>query len=146
MRWLDAQPARSVLYVAFGSEAPLTPELVREVALGLELAGVRFLWALRGAAGGGGAGLLPAGFERRVAGLGVVRVGWVPQVRVLAHAAAGAFLTHAGWSSLVEGLLLGHPFVMLPLFGDQGLTAQLMAERGVGLEVPRRDDGDGDGC
>ncbi|KAG2641414.1 hypothetical protein PVAP13_2KG076349, partial [Panicum virgatum] len=142
MRWLDAQPARSVLYVAFGSEAPLTPELVREVALGLELAGVRFLWALRGAAGGGGAGLLPAGFERRVAGRGVVRVGWAPQVLVLAHAAAGAFMTHAGWSSLVEGLLLGHPLVMLPLVGDQGLTARLMAARGVGLEVPR---GAGDG-
>ncbi|RLM85343.1 putative UDP-rhamnose:rhamnosyltransferase 1 [Panicum miliaceum] len=142
MRWLDAQPARSVLYVAFGSEAPLTPELVREVALGLELAGVRFLWALREAAGGGGAGLLPAGFERRVAGRGALRVGWAPQVRVLAHAAVGAFMTHAGWSSLVEGLLFSHPFVMLPLFGDQGLTARLMAARGVGLEVPR---GDGDG-
>ncbi|RLN35771.1 putative UDP-rhamnose:rhamnosyltransferase 1 [Panicum miliaceum] len=107
VRWLDAQPARSVLYVAFGSEAPLTHELVREVALGLELAGVRFLWALREAAAGGGAGLLPAGFERRVAGRGVVRVGWVPQVRVLAHSAVGAFMTHAGWSSLVEGLLFG---------------------------------------
>jgi hypothetical protein len=30
MRWLDAQPERSVLYAAFGSEAPLTPAHVRE--------------------------------------------------------------------------------------------------------------------
>jgi hypothetical protein len=36
IRWLDAQPAKSVLYVAFGSEAPLSPALVREVALGLD--------------------------------------------------------------------------------------------------------------
>jgi hypothetical protein len=66
MRWLDAQPARSVLYVAFGSEAPLTPAHVRALALGLELAGVRFLWALRKPVGGERP-QLPDGFEGRVA-------------------------------------------------------------------------------
>jgi hypothetical protein len=39
---------------------------------GLDLTGVRFLWALREA----GSKLLPDGFEARVAGRGVVRVGW----------------------------------------------------------------------
>ncbi|KAG2632365.1 putative UDP-rhamnose:rhamnosyltransferase 1 [Panicum virgatum] len=137
MRWLDAQPGRSVLYVAFGSEAPLAPEHVRALALGLELAGVRFLWALRRPLGEARPEL-PDGFEARAraAGRGVVRVGWVPQVRVLAHAAVGAFLTHAGWSSLVESFLFGHPLVMLPLFADQGITARQMAARRVGLEVP----------
>jgi UDP:flavonoid glycosyltransferase YjiC (YdhE family) len=62
-------------------------------------------------------------------------------VRVLAHAAVGGFFTHAGLSSLVESFLFGHPLVMLPLFADQGLTARLMAERRVGLEVPKDDDG-----
>ncbi|KAF7067016.1 hypothetical protein CFC21_072935 [Triticum aestivum] len=139
MRWLDEQPARSVLYVAFGSEAPLTPDNVRELAAGLELSGARFLWALREAS----APLLPGdGFQERVAGRGVVRAGWVPQVRVLAHGAVGAFLTHAGWSSLMESFLFGHPLVMLPLFADQGLTARVMAARAVGLEVPR-DERDG---
>uniref|UniRef100_A0A453LHJ6 Glycosyltransferase n=1 Tax=Aegilops tauschii subsp. strangulata TaxID=200361 RepID=A0A453LHJ6_AEGTS len=134
MRWLDEQPARSVLYVAFGSEAPLTPDNVRELAAGLELSGARFLWALRETS----APLLPDdGFQERVAGRGVVRAGWVPQVRVLAHGAVGAFLTHAGWSSLMESFLFGHPLAMLPLFADQGLTARVMAARGVGLEVPR---------
>ncbi|KAJ1288193.1 hypothetical protein BS78_02G071900 [Paspalum vaginatum] len=135
MRWLDAQPARSVLYVAFGSEAPVTPEHVHALALGLEQAGVRFVWVLRNPIGGDRP-RLPDGFERRVAGRGVVRVGWVPQVRVLAHASVGAFMTHAGWSSLMESFLFGHPLVMLPLFADQGLTARLMTERRVGLEVP----------
>ncbi|WVZ62325.1 hypothetical protein U9M48_012086 [Paspalum notatum var. saurae] len=138
MRWLDAQPARSVLYVAFGSEAPLTPDHIHALALGLERAGVRFVWVLRSPIGGERPSL-PDGFERRVAGRGVVRVGWVPQVRVLAHAAVGAFMTHAGWSSLMESFLFGHPLVMLPLFADQGLTARLMTERRVGLEVPWRD-------
>ncbi|KAL6845663.1 hypothetical protein ACP4OV_024486 [Aristida adscensionis] len=141
MRWLDAQSERSVLYVAFGSEAPLTPAHVREIALGLELAGVRFLWALRRPVAGGEPPRLPEGFEGRVAGRGVVRVGWVPQVRVLAHGAVGAFMTHAGLSSLVESFLFGHPLVMMTLFADQGLTARLMAERRVGLEVPRGERG-----
>lgn len=142
IRWLDEQPERSVIYVAFGSEAPLTPAHVREIALGLELAGVRFLWAMRKPSGhaAGQQQLLPDGFEDRVAGRGVVRAGWVPQVRVLAHGAVGAFLTHAGWSSLMESFLFGHPLVMLPLFADQGLTARAMAARAVGLEVPRDED------
>jgi UDP:flavonoid glycosyltransferase YjiC (YdhE family) len=65
----------------------------------------------------------------------------VPQVRVLAHAAVGAFMTHAGWNSLMESFLFGHRLVMLPLFADQGLTARLMTERRVGLEVPWDDRG-----
>ncbi|CAN6197523.1 unnamed protein product [Urochloa humidicola] len=136
MRWLDAQPAGSVLYVAFGSEAPLSRELVTEVAHGLELAGVRFLWALREDAAGG---MLPTRFASG-GGRGMVVGGWVAQVRVLAHAAVGGFLTHAGWSSLVESFLFGHPLVMLPLFGDQGITARVMAERRAGVEVPRREE------
>ncbi|KAL6595132.1 hypothetical protein ACP70R_048235 [Stipagrostis hirtigluma subsp. patula] len=140
MKWLDAQPKRSVIYVALGSEAPVTADHVRELALGLELSGVRFLWALRRPAGHDGA-LLPNGFEARVAGRGVVRTGWVPQVRVLAHGAVGAFLTHCGWGSTVESLLqFGRPLVMLPFVADQGLIAREMGARGVGVEVPRNDD------
>ncbi|CAL5079640.1 unnamed protein product [Urochloa decumbens] len=67
--------------------------------------------------------------------------GWVPQVRVLAHGAVGAFLTHCGWGSTAEGLFgFGHPLVMLPFVADQGLIARMMAERGVGVEVARREE------
>ncbi|RCV09998.1 hypothetical protein SETIT_2G076300v2 [Setaria italica] len=144
MRWLDAQPQRSVIYVALGSEAPASAGHVRELALGLELSGARFLWALRLPAGGHRSGdpLLPDGFERRVAGRGVVCTGWVPQARVLAHAAVGAFLTHCGWGSTAEGLFrCGLPLVMLPFVLDQGLNARAAAARGLGVEVER--DGDG---
>ncbi|CAL5066079.1 unnamed protein product [Urochloa decumbens] len=135
LRWLDEQPPRSVAYVALGSEAPVTAENVRELAIGLELSGERFLWALRPPA------VLPEGFEQRVAGRGVVWTGWVPQVRVLAHGAVGAFLTHCGWGSTAEGLFgFGHPLVMLPFVADQGLIARMMAERGVGVEVARREE------
>ncbi|PAN10033.1 hypothetical protein PAHAL_2G067400 [Panicum hallii] len=140
VRWLDEQPRGSVIYVALGSEAPVTADHVRELALGLELSSARFLWALRRPVGHSGE-LLPDGFDRRVAGRGVVRTGWVPQVRVLAHAAVGAFLTHCGWGSTVESIFrFGLPLVMLPFVADQGLIARAMAARGVGVEVPRNED------
>ncbi|XP_040381155.1 putative UDP-rhamnose:rhamnosyltransferase 1 [Oryza brachyantha] len=144
LRWLDAQLRDSVVYVALGSEVPLRVGLVHELALGLELAGTRFLWALRKPRGVDDAAVLPLGFEERARarGRGVVAMGWVPQVAILAHAAVGAFLTHCGRNSLVEGLLFGNPLVMLPIFGDQGPNARLMERRKVGVQV-RRDDEDG---
>ncbi|OEL38666.1 putative UDP-rhamnose:rhamnosyltransferase 1 [Dichanthelium oligosanthes] len=150
LHWLDEQPPGSVLYVALGSEAPVTVEGVHELAAGLELSEARFLWALRLPSGGGAASeatgapsppLLPDGFEARTRGRGAVCTGWVPQVMVLAHAAVGAFLTHCGWGSVTESLRFGHPLVMLPFITDQGLIARIMADRGVGVEVARRDDG-----
>lgn len=144
LRWLHDKPPKSVLYVALGSEAPLTRENIHELALGLELAGVRFLWALRKPVSTAGRNdydgeLLPAGFEERTLGRGVVCTGWVPQVKALAHAATGAFLTHCGWGSTVESFAFGHPLVMLPFIIDQPMIARAMAERGVGVAVARNE-------
>ncbi|CAN6316545.1 unnamed protein product, partial [Urochloa humidicola] len=145
VRWLDVQPPGSVLYVALGSEAPLPLEQVHELALGLELAGTRFLWALRKPAGAvpdadGGGELLPPGFQERTRGQGLVAMGWVPQVSILGHAAVGGFLTHCGQSSFVEGLFFGRPLVLLPIFGDQGSNARLLEGKKVGLQVARDED------
>jgi UDP:flavonoid glycosyltransferase YjiC (YdhE family) len=112
---------------------------VHELALGLELAGTRFLWALRKPSGVADADVLPPGFEERTRGRGVVVTGWVPQISVLAHDAVGAFLTHCGWNSTIEGLQYGHPLIMLPIFGDQGTNARLMEGRKVGVQVPRNE-------
>jgi UDP:flavonoid glycosyltransferase YjiC (YdhE family) len=141
VRWLDAQPPGSVVYVALGSEVPLPAALAHELALGLELAGARFLWELRKPGGvADDEDALPPGFRQRTRGRGLVVMGWAPQVRVLAHAAVGAFLTHCGWSSLVEGLLFGRPLVMLPIFGDQWPNARAMEGRKVGVQVARDED------
>ncbi|KAJ0982725.1 hypothetical protein J5N97_010980 [Dioscorea zingiberensis] len=79
--WLDGQRERSVVYVAFGSEATLSVELLHELALGLELSNLPFLWVLRKPLGlGDGVEVLPLGFEERVRGRGVVVNGWVPPV------------------------------------------------------------------
>ncbi|CAD6214158.1 unnamed protein product [Miscanthus lutarioriparius] len=139
MQWLDAQPAKSVVYAALGTEAPLRVELLRELAHGLELAGTRFLWALRTPAGVQEDSIIPDGFVERTGDRGLVTTRWVPQVRVLAHGAVGAFLTHCGWGSIVEGLQFGHPLIMLPIFGDQSPNARLMEEWKVGLQVTRNE-------
>uniref|UniRef100_A0A0E0LI96 UDP-glycosyltransferases domain-containing protein n=1 Tax=Oryza punctata TaxID=4537 RepID=A0A0E0LI96_ORYPU len=131
------RPDWVVVDFAHGWLPPIADE--HQLALGLELAGARFLWALRNAGE-----RLPEGYEARVAGRGVVETGWVPQVRVLAHAAVGAFLTHCGWGSTVECLRFGGlPMVMLPFITDQGLIARAMADRGLGVEVARDDGDDG---
>ncbi|KAF0910142.1 hypothetical protein E2562_001359 [Oryza meyeriana var. granulata] len=139
MRWLDAQPAKSVVYVALGSEAPMSADLLRELAHGLDLAGTGFLWALRKPGGVDGEGVLPYGFVDRTGGRGLVTTRWVPQVSILAHAAVCAFLTHCGWGSVIEGLQFGHPLIMLPIIGDQGPNTRNLEGRKVGVAVPRND-------
>ncbi|CAM0913008.1 unnamed protein product [Alopecurus aequalis] len=146
VRWLDAQPSKSVVYVALGSEVPLSVEQVHELALGLELAETRFLWVLRKPSGvtvldddDDGSDMLPPGFQKRMHALALVTTGWVPQMSILAHASVGGFLTHCGRGSLVEGLLFGCPLVLLPIFGDQGPNARQMELNKVGLQVAREE-------
>ncbi|CAL5088102.1 unnamed protein product [Urochloa decumbens] len=145
LEWLDGQAApRSVVYVAFGSEAKLTGAQLRAIALGLEASGMPFLWAYRAPAAadsGNEGGGLPEGFEERVSGQGLVCRGWVPQVRILAHGSVGGFLTHAGLNSVTEGLARGVRLVLLPLLFDQGLNARLLVEKKVAVEVARDEEG-----
>ncbi|KAJ0965295.1 hypothetical protein J5N97_026433 [Dioscorea zingiberensis] len=136
--WLDKQERRSVVYVAFGSMLHLKKEEVGELARGLEISKLAFVWAYRGKEE-----LLPVGFEERVQGRGIVCKGWVPQVKFLAHEAIGGFLTHCGWNSLVEAMGLGVALVLLPMLADEGLNARMMEEKKVGVEVPRREEDGG---
>ena len=79
IKWLDAQPDRSVVYVAFGSIAILDGRQFQELAEGLELTGRPFLWVVRPDFTAGD--LSKAWFDEfqaRVAGTGMV-VSWCPQ-------------------------------------------------------------------
>ncbi|KAK9133779.1 hypothetical protein Scep_013307 [Stephania cephalantha] len=49
MKWLDRQPEGSVVLVCFGSMAGLSGVELREIAVGVEASGYRFLWSLRNA-------------------------------------------------------------------------------------------------
>ncbi|CAN6169214.1 unnamed protein product [Urochloa humidicola] len=146
MRWLDEQEQGSVVLASFGSEYFMSEKQIAEMARGLELSGQRFVWVVRfpktttGAGDededdyGGAARALPLGFapER-----GLVVEGWAPQRRILSHGACGAFLTHCGWSSVMESLAAGVPMVALPLHIDQPLGANLAVELGAAARVPQ---------
>lgn len=137
--WLDVQANGSVVYIAFGTEAKLGQDALTEMAHGLELSGLPFFWVLKTSTE---TTQLPEGFEERTKGRGFVWRSWAPQLRILAHDSIGGFLTHSGWSSVVEALQFGRPLVLLTFSNDQGLNAGLLEEKMIGYRVPR-DDRDG---
>ncbi|GLJ06067.1 hypothetical protein SUGI_0031230 [Cryptomeria japonica] len=146
LRWLDKQPASSVVYASFGSECFLSKEQIGALARGLEGTGLPFLWVLRfprfSKEECSVSGLLPAGFESRTRDRGLVYSEWAPQLQILAHPSVGVFLSHSGWSSVVEAVKLGVKLVLLPMNADQGLNARLVGdELKLGLEVEREEDG-----
>ncbi|KAI3798686.1 hypothetical protein L1987_33964 [Smallanthus sonchifolius] len=134
-KWLDGQQQGHVVYVALGSEVMVSKSELAELALGLELSGSPFFWALRKPVGP--LVELPDGFLERTSDRGLVWTSWVPQLQILSHESIGGFLSHCGWSSIVEGLMLGRPLIMLPFLGDQGLNARVLVDKQVGIEVPR---------
>lgn len=139
--WLDDQQKRSVIYVALGSEVTPSQDQLSELAHGLELSGVAFFWVLRKASGSGESDsvVLPEGFEERVSGRGMVWRRWAPQLKILSHDSVGGFLTHCGWSSIVEGLMFGRPLITLPFLVDQGLNSRVVVERQLGVEIARNE-------
>ncbi|XP_051141199.1 putative UDP-rhamnose:rhamnosyltransferase 1 [Andrographis paniculata] len=135
--WLDRKEKRSVVYVAFGSEVTPSEDQIAELAHGLELSNVPFFWVLRRITD---SEALPNGFEERVMGRGIVWKSWAPQLKILGHDSVGGFLTHCGWSSIVEGLMCGHPLITLPFLVDQGLNSRIIVDNGLGFEVARNEE------
>ncbi|KAG6498260.1 hypothetical protein ZIOFF_046172 [Zingiber officinale] len=83
-------------------------------------------------AGGGAAGGISGADE----GEGMVWSAWAPQAEILAHRAAGGFVTHCGWNSCLESLQCGAPLLGWPLYAEQHLNAVVMAEKmGVALQL-----------
>lgn len=144
MEWLDLQPLASVVFLCFGSLGSLEVKQVEKIAIGLERAGVRFLWALRGPPKAQSAdprdytsydNVLPDGFLERTAGMGIV-CGWVPQAKVLAHKAVGGFVSHCGWNSILESLRYGVPIATWPVYAEQQMNAfEMVRELGLAVEI-----------
>ncbi|CAN6175813.1 unnamed protein product [Urochloa humidicola] len=152
LAWLDTQPDRSVVFLCFGSIGAAThsAEQIREVAAGLKNSGHRFLWVVRAPFNVGGGGerlfdpradadldaLLPAGFLASTEGRGLVVKHWAPQVEVLRHRATGAFVTHCGWNSALEGITAGVPMLCWPMYAEQKMNKVIVVEEaGVGVEM-----------
>lgn len=115
----------------------MTNAQIDELAAGLELSGVRFIWAIKEATHvDGDHSMIPSGFEDRVAGRGLVIRGWAPQVTILSHRAVGSFLTHCGWNSVLEGIVAGVLMLTWPMGADQYTNATLLVdELKVGIRV-----------
>ena len=141
LKWLDKQPASSVIYVAFGSIAMLSQHQFNELALGLQLVGRPFLWVVRSRFTNGVTAEFPEGFMDRVSGNGRI-VSWTDQEKVLAHPSIACFLSHCGWNSTLESVSMGVPFLCRPQFSDQFLNRDYICDIWkVGLEL----DQDGNG-
>ncbi|KAL7161115.1 hypothetical protein ACSBR2_041717 [Camellia fascicularis] len=120
---------RSGLIERGGSSSVLPSHQMEELALGLEKSGVKFIWCVKELTKGhveGQYGVVPSGFEDRVAKKGLVIREWAPQVLILSHQAVGAFLTHCGWNSIVEGIFAGEPMLTWPMGADQFVSAKLL--------------------
>lgn len=128
VRWLDSQPAKSVLYIAFGSLGAISKNSTMALAAGLEAAGVRFLWALRVKDTTDPSQWLPEGFVERNKGRGFVETAWAPQATILAHPATGGFLSHGGWNSTLESFCAGVPLICWPLSAEQYMNARFVSD------------------
>ncbi|XVF76417.1 hypothetical protein PTKIN_Ptkin13bG0264600 [Pterospermum kingtungense] len=127
-QWLDTKPHGSVLYVSFGSYAHVSKSDIAEVAHGLLLTGMSFIWVLRpDIVSSGETDFLPVGFEENIKGRGMI-VPWCCQIAVISHPAVGAFLTHCGWNSILESVWCTVPLICFPLLTDQFTNRKLVVD------------------
>jgi UDP:flavonoid glycosyltransferase YjiC (YdhE family) len=127
-QWLDEKPRGSVLYVSFGSYAHVTKKDLAQIANGLSLSKVSFVWVLRAdIVSSDDAHPLPDGFEEEVADRAMI-IPWCCQREVLPHHAIGGFLTHCGWNSILESIWCQVPLLCLPLLTDQFTNRKLVVD------------------
>ncbi|XP_006843340.2 anthocyanidin 5,3-O-glucosyltransferase [Amborella trichopoda] len=155
LQWLDSQPAGSVVFLSFGSVGRFSEAQIREIAVGLENSGQRFLWVVRSPPREDNdrtkrlrpsepdlEELLPQGFLQRTADKGLVMKSWASQAAVLSCAAVGGFVSHCGWNSVLESVCAGVPMAAWPIYAEQAMNAFLMVgEMGLAVAVERGDDG-----
>ncbi|KAL3353313.1 hypothetical protein AABB24_018176 [Solanum stoloniferum] len=141
--WLGTKDENSTVFVSFGSEYFLSKEDMEEVALGLELSNVNFLWVARFPKGEEQnlEDVLPKGFLERIGEMGIVLDKFAPQLRILNHTSTGGFISHCGWNSVMESIDFGVPIIAMPMHLDQPMNARLIVELGVAVEIVRDDDG-----
>ncbi|KAJ3706401.1 hypothetical protein LUZ61_010106 [Rhynchospora tenuis] len=144
MNWLNQRERQSVVFVSFGSECFMPYKEMEQLAHGLDLSGACFIWVARFPKvdqednEGDSKKLLHGLVEKVGPQRGLVVTSWAPQRKILVHRNLGAFLTHCGWSSVIEGMQAGIPLLALPMAWDQPMNAKLIVELGIGIEIPQR--------
>ena len=145
-QWLDEKfeklgAASSVLYVAFGTQAEISPQQMKEIAKGLEESEVNFVWVMRKRDQTVDE-YLPEGYEERVRNRGIVVRDWVDQKEILKHESVRGFMSHCGWNSVMESVCAEVPILAWPMMAEQPMNARMVAEEmKVGLRVERNCDG-----
>ena len=81
--------------------------------------------------------VLLKGFLERVGDRGMVMEGWAPQMKILKYSSIGGFVSHYGWSSVMESVKFGVPIIAIPMQLDQLVNARLVEGLGVAVEVKR---------
>jgi len=141
MKWLDSKEPQSVVYVCLGSLSYATTEQAIELAMGLELSGIPFIWFIRQTREEFEKWVSEERYEERIKGRGLMVRGWAPQILILSHEAIGGFVTHCGWNSTLEGICVGIPMVTWPHFAEQFLNERFIIDVlkigvKIGAEVP----------
>lgn len=137
--WLDSKPHGSVLYVSFGSYAHVLKRDLAEIAMGVLLSEVNFIWVLRpDIVSSDEKEPLPGEFWEECEKKGKV-VPWCQQNAVLSHPSVGGFLTHCGWNSIMESVWCGIPLLCFPLLTDQFTNRKLVVDDlKIGLDLVGR--------
>ncbi|KAB2598699.1 UDP-glycosyltransferase 88A1-like [Pyrus ussuriensis x Pyrus communis] len=155
LKWLDSQPSGSVVFLCFGSLGLFSKEQLKEIAMGLENSGQRFLWVVRNPPAQNQIGvaiteqsdpelksLLSDGFLDRTKDRGLVVKTWAPQVAVLNHDSVGGFVSHCGWNSVLESVCAGVPMVAWPLYAEQRFNRVVLVEE-IKIALPMNESEDG---
>ncbi|KAG2247215.1 hypothetical protein Bca52824_086843 [Brassica carinata] len=149
--WLDSKTESSVIYVSFGTMVELSKKQIKELARALIECKRPFLWVITDKANR--EAKIKGENETEIEKIASLRheldevgmiVSWCSQVEVLRHRAVGCYLSHCGWNSTLESLVLGVPVVAFPMWSDQPTNAKLVLLEDLwrtGVRVRENEDG-----
>jgi MGT family glycosyltransferase len=120
LTWLAHLPARPTVHASLGTIFHRTPGVYAAIIAGLREEDINLIVAV-------GRDQDPAAFGPQPANVYIER--YIPHSLLLPH--CDAFVTHAGFSSVMAGLEQGLPMVATPLAGDQPSNAQRCSTLGV---------------
>lgn len=118
IKWLDRQPEASVLYISQGSFLSVSNAQLDEIVAGVQDSGMGYMWIARGET---------SRYKRENDEKGLV-IPWCDQLRVLHHRSVGAFWTHCGWNSTIEGAFTGKPMITFPIVVDQVPNSKMIVD------------------
>ncbi|KAF3437955.1 hypothetical protein FNV43_RR20711 [Rhamnella rubrinervis] len=144
INWLNKNEISSTVYVSLGSECYPCKEDMEEIAYGLEVSNVNFIWVVRSPEGEKmklEEAVLDDGYLGRIKDRGMIIENWAPQTKILEHSSIGGFVSHCGWGSVMESITSGVPIIAVPMQSDQPVNARFAEASRVGMEVKRDNNG-----